>query len=390
MARDILDNGHWFENRHVLQCQRPHCNGKDGDIIINQDASYVCTLCGMVLSQVTQVPYCPTYHGIVGAGIAPHSYRPTVLGRTDTYDYTEYMRRMRYRPNTLPEGSLVHKQRVARKRLQKRASGCLSMPYYRGNHFNERCKLFGNCEPRICGRHLDLIRQVYTKMASQLEYDVVFIPKNNKGSKVDVLQSPLPVAGALNKHHIRLILRYIDFTQDPCENDDWELYQYDQLHHACIKDTLKNDRQYTNWTKKYSERWLQIKVHLVGGAYKWQQQKLPEIPDQSLLARLSVNFRVINKAFEEIKDDYPRLFKGRHNIVNLDSVFLHLLINEDNQDFTYYKRYKWYLDPLKNGLPKVLNELRIKRIYNHIYKQTQLPEWEYVSLLNNDDLKLLQ
>lgn len=311
------------------------------NFIINNDSEYVCTSCGTCSNnRVSCNNY--TFSGISNMGNG-------VLHRGSTYtDCDSYGagKPTRYR-NPRKGGYYLRSPSSAE--------------YNRCNHVSERLKLASNQDPRICYQHLQLIREVCIALTR------------------DVYQIPIEEC---TRHILRNCLQYIDKYPN-IDND--EVYnaiaQIIENYDYVVEDRYdeKSKRSSTKFTKKYAERWLQIKIFVVGGLDEWHKLKLPEILPIDTVVQMNELFKHVNFAFNKL---YPNA-STRHNILNLDTVFLHLLkaISQET-----YNKYNWYFMPLKGIKPKILTEQRIKRIWNFLARRFGRKSiWNYDTLLNKQE-----
>ena len=163
--------------------------------------------------------------------------------------------------------------------------GDASISYHHKNYFAERCAQFQNTDPRIPKKHRKIIRQFYTTLLV---------------NHSEELPEGFPDWGnieKLQKHHIRYLLTIIG----------------------------------SSWRRKYTERWLQIKIDFLG--IEFYEMYVHRLPEPILIATMKRLFDLVCHVWQNMKKDEA----GYKNIPRLDICFLIMLYNlQKLQDYGWY------------------------------------------------------
>lgn len=137
--------------------------------------------------------------------------------------------------------------------------------------------------------------------------------------------------------------------------------------------------------KKYSERWLQILRYLTGREY-FDAYGPPLLPFE-LCHRIHARYRVFALMFERLKRDKHPLFQHRHNVPNLNTIVLHLLGQDSEENV---ERYGWYFTGLDTLQSRITTEIRIGCIIRHLERETFHDgfQWRYHHRLPPEDVEL--
>lgn len=202
-------------------------------------------------------------------------------------------------------------------------------------YISERLRLFGNREPRIASQDISIIGQTFSQLHTLYSKDKFRGSQQFKGENESipnkegesVTHFPYSIfhhldvdavfgsgAGHLNKRSIRELLQLID-SLDP--------------------ERVK--RQTKNFEKKYTERWLQIKIYLMFGEEEYERWVCP-LPSKELLDTMVYKASLVVDLYEKHKENLRvGSEKKKKNMLSLDLLFL-LLLNSEGQ----LEQFGWY------------------------------------------------
>ena len=197
-------------------------------------------------------------------------------------------------------------------------------------YISERLRLFGNREPRIASTDIAIIGQTFSQLHTLYCKDkfranntLVNTVSNQEREEISVFPYSLfehlnvdavfgTSAGNLNKRSVRELLQLID-----------------QLDQEKVPRTTKN------FEKKYTERWLQIKIYLMFGEVEYEKSVCP-LPKTELLDALVYKASLVVDLYEKHKENI-KVEKKKKNMLSLDLLFL-LLLNTEGQ----LEQFGWY------------------------------------------------
>lgn len=201
-------------------------------------------------------------------------------------------------------------------------------------YISERLRLFANREPRIAAEDINIIGSLFGSLCG---YHITNrIPEIEKSDSESEIQSD----GNLRKE-IKSLYPYTLFS------DPWKAYEIFSKGGAFITkkfvrellrvvdklDPEKVPRKTKSFEKKYTERWLQIKIYLMWGEQEFEKQ-LCKLPDKDLLDKMVYVASLIVDSYEKQKAD---LSQKKTNMLSIDLLFLLLLFQENKLE-----EYGWY------------------------------------------------
>lgn len=196
----------------------------------------------------------------------------------------------------------------------------LSTGYKKRVYLCERLRQSGNLEPRIVREDILLIGQVYSELESSYCKVIDTIEegeeRNKALRKLGLEGWFIEHPGDITKDFVKTLLSAVDLLSPAVRNHSY------------------------SFKKKYTERWLQIKIFFCGESYF--KNYVSKLPDYELLTKIFFLSNEIADVYENKRAE-AKIFTEKKSIPSLDLMMLLVLYNispDDLDEFGWYYQVK--------------------------------------------------
>lgn len=193
-------------------------------------------------------------------------------------------------------------------------------------YISERLRLFANREPRIASEDMSVIGRTYGQLISVYSENRV-LSKQQQEDEICGTETM-----DKQKQHLRPLHLFRDTKVAKRTFELGAHYITKQFIRDLLRIVDKLDpeaipRKTKSFEKKYTERWLQIKIYLMWGEEEFINSICP-LPSKELLDKMVFKASLIVDAYEKQKDSMPTKKK---NMLSIDLLFLLLLFQEGQE-----------------------------------------------------------